>query len=283
MTNAVRLPLTPQPGYRRRPSPSRGEGELRFNVKGIGPMKTLFTALILTFVSIAAQCAEAAAEKVKGRSIQQWVTQLGSDAFSDREEATAALSTAGAAAIPALKLASESGDNEVRVRAKLVLAAQEIVSFQGQFVRVKTESTDSTGNRIVQSNEEGESILNISKGRVIFKQDYRDGVTQVYSFNEKTPLTFKNYRAIDLTWESINLKAGYFPDSSDPKLECSNTESGLRIVFSATDTQGTSFKMTFAPKPEHTAAPAQGEKPKKKLIGDDGDFGIDACGATIRE
>ncbi|HMF14702.1 MAG TPA: hypothetical protein VKE94_20440, partial [Gemmataceae bacterium] len=53
--------------------------------------------------------------------IKKLVEQLGDDSFEEREKASAALVAAGAAALPFLREAAESGDTEVKRRAKLCI------------------------------------------------------------------------------------------------------------------------------------------------------------------
>jgi len=187
-------------------------------------------------------------DPLKGKPLAHWIERLGSESFDEREEATQTLAEAGDNAIPDLKKALESGDNEVRVRAKTVLAGLLPISIEGEFLRVGSESFSQGGRRTTQNNEAGESTLSIKRGEVTFKQDYSKGITQVYSFPLRTPVQFRSKCEIELNWESINTNSGYNPDSSDAKLECTNTAEGLRIIFSARDTAGTSFKMTYVPK-----------------------------------
>ncbi|HLX60211.1 MAG TPA: hypothetical protein VKX17_02905, partial [Planctomycetota bacterium] len=158
------------------------------------------------------------------------------------------LVAAGSVCEAALRKAREDPDSEIRLRAQLALAAIVSVSLEGEFVRIASESYNQTGRLVSQANESGESMLTIKKGKVYFRQDYSKGVEQLYSFDEKTPLSFRNKCTIELNWESINQTTGYNPDSESPKLECINTPDGLRITLSATDTSGTSFKMIYAPK-----------------------------------
>ena len=202
----------------------------------------------------------AATDAFKGKSVEEWIARLGSEVFSEREEASAALVASGETAVPALTKALESGDNEIRIRAKLALCALVAISMEGDFVRVASESFIRGGIPTTQSNEAGASSLHIQKGRVIFKQAYGSGIEQVYLFDENTPLVFRNKCSIELNWESISDASNYFPDSRDPKLECVSTEQGLRIMLSATDTRGTSFKMTYVPKAEIEQARSKGAR-----------------------
>ncbi len=215
-------------------------------------MRILAATLILASIAPFAAGAENAppGDPLKGKPVAHWIERLGSDIFNEREEATKALSDAGESAVPALKKALESSDNEVRLRAQLALVSLITLSIEGRFVRIASESFGPDGRRTVQSNEAGESTLFIEKGRVVFKQDYSKGIEQVYLFPETTNLSFRKKCAIELNWESINVRTGYNPDSDDAKLECVSTPQGLRITLSAKDTGGTSFKMIYAPATE---------------------------------
>ncbi len=212
--------------------------------------------LALFFLILAAQslCAEAPAraDPLKGKPPEHWIARLGSDSFAERDEATKLLAAADESIVPALKKALQSSDAEVRTRAQLALNALITVSLAGDFVRISSESFDPTGTRTVLANEAGDSSLKIESGRLVFKQSYNKGVEQIYSFPETTPLKFRNTCAIGLAWESINANAGYNPDRENCKIECVNTEAGVRITFSAKDTSGTFFKMVYA-----TAAAAE--------------------------
>lgn len=218
-------------------------------------MKKIVAVLILAWIAYfpdfaadAPLAADSPAKLLKGKSFEQWVALLGSDRFDEREEASKTLIAAEEAAVPTLKKALGSDDTEVRLRAERALLAIAIVSIEGEFMRIASQSFSQTGRRTRQANESGDSTLSIQKGRLVFKQDYAKGIDQVYSFPEDTPLVFRNKCAIELNFESINNNAGYNPDSIVPKLECINTEQGLRLTFSATDTTGTSFRMMYAPK-----------------------------------
>ena len=212
-------------------------------------MKKIFAALFLAWIAYSPDfAADAPADMLKGKSLEQWIALLGSDRFDEREDASQVLVAAEEAAVPSLKKALDSSDTEVRLRAARALLAIARLSIEGEFLRVASESFSQSGRRTRQANESGASTLSIQKGSLIFKQDYNKGIEQIYSFPDDTPLVFRNKCVIALSFESINNNAGYNPDSVDPKLECVNTEEGLRLTFSATDTTGTSFRMTYAPR-----------------------------------
>ncbi len=213
-------------------------------------MKKIFAALFLAWIAYSPALAADSppADVLKSKTIEQWIALLGSDRFDKREEASQVLVAAEEAAIPSLKKALDSSDTEIRLRAARALLAIARLSIEGEFVRVASESFSQGGRRTRQANESGASTLSIQKGSLVFKQDYNKGIEQAYSFPEDFPLVFRNKCTIALSFESINNNTGYNPDSVDPKLECVNTEEGLRLTFSATDTTGTSFRMTYAPR-----------------------------------
>lgn len=76
-----------------------------------------FVALALGCGLSAALTVQAADEIATAARVQQLVTQLGSNKFTEREEASKALDTLGASALGALKSASVSPDLEVKRRA----------------------------------------------------------------------------------------------------------------------------------------------------------------------
>lgn len=220
--------------------------------------------LALLMAAAVVFCEEASrAELIRGKSAEQWVALLGSEKFDEREEASKTLIAAGTAAEAALRKGAESSDQEVRLRAQLALSAIVSVSIEGDFLRVASESFSQNGVRTVQANESGESILTIRKGQVFFKQEYGKGIEQTYTFDEATPLKFKQKCSIELEWQSISVTTGYNPDSDKPKLECVNTPQGMRITLSATDTTGTSFKMVYAPKADVEKERAKEKKPQE--------------------
>src|SRR6187397_240314 len=59
------------------------------------------------------------------RSVERLIGQLGSDNFAEREAASKRLEAIGEPALDALDRAAESGDAEVRARARRVVAAVE--------------------------------------------------------------------------------------------------------------------------------------------------------------
>ena len=165
-------------------------------------MRILISALVLALMVPAWVCAQNSSEDVlRGKSVDQWVALLGSDKFSDREEASTVLANGGERAVAALKKAAESGDNEVRLRARLALSAAIPVSIEGEFTRISAQSFLRGGRPTPQSNESGESTLTIEKGRLVFWQSYGSGVSQVYSFPEDAPLVFREKCTLELTWQ----------------------------------------------------------------------------------
>jgi len=86
-----------------------------------------------------------------------------------------------------LKKALESSHTEVRLRAERALLAIAVLSIEGEFVRVASESFSQSGKRTVRPRIRA-STLSVEKGRVIFKQDYAKGIEQIYSFPEETKL-----------------------------------------------------------------------------------------------
>jgi len=239
-------------------------------------MKTYFVwVCLVSALAFSARAETAAAELLKGRSVEQWVERLGSDVFKEREEASLVLGLGGKGVEAALRKAVASSDAEVSTRAKIALSAQEVKSIEGDFVRVESISTSDDGLLLADTAAEVPATVTIKKGKLVFKQDYGNGVEQVYSFAEATSLEFRQKCTIAMTWVSINKTSlKYYPDNDDPKLEFVNSERGVRLVFSARDTNGTLMKMIFVPKSEvekkpdgNANVPPQGRK-KQKLAAD---------------
>jgi len=90
------------------------------------PMKFPATLSLLSLMACAAFAAEAAGPKAGAEGVEDLVTQLSSDSFREREDATRALWEEGEAALEMLRAASVSDDPERAKRAAAVLEKVEL-------------------------------------------------------------------------------------------------------------------------------------------------------------
>jgi hypothetical protein len=85
-------------------------------------MATTASRFLAATIVIAAIPAAIQADEPKSRAsdqdIKHWIDQLGSDRYKVREQATRQLSKLGKSALPSLKAATQSTDEEVRRRAQ---------------------------------------------------------------------------------------------------------------------------------------------------------------------
>lgn len=195
--------------------------------------------------------AENAAPPKREKNVAYWVSLLGSDLFAEREEASLMLSGYGKAAEVALKEALKSPDNEVKRRAENALAALNPVNALGEFVCISSQSTSADGQDFTSRNDEGISTLTVSLESVHLYQEYSNmKIDQTYTYSQPAKLNRPSRFTLALNWDRISQMEGYFPDCNNPRITCSQTKDGVRIIFEATDTRGTHLKKIFIPKAE---------------------------------
>jgi hypothetical protein len=225
---------------------------------------TLALALIPVPALIAADSAESKPpttsslqpiDKETHDAVKTLIKSLTSESYGEREMATKQLVEKDQAALPDLTATlAKCEDPEVCTRLRKIIASIQEVPFLGSFEQVSHEVEAGGG---VRDEENENSGLSITKGKVTWQQDYQGhAMKQHYSFDD-SKTSFKGEAEIKLKFiEMENGGPGYSPESNNPRLMLKNTSHGLQITFVATDGYNQTSTVQFSP--------GSGKKDEKK-------------------
>jgi len=113
--------------------------------------------------------------------------------------------------------------------------------IRGEYQQRSLKVTDATGQEVegMRAEDSTSSSLLVGNGTVVWNQQYSGQSTvQTYAYTVDKTIEVKDGLEIKLTFTEMKSSGGYRPEDHEPKLTFRVSDSGIKVVFSGTDSAG---------------------------------------------